>query len=941
MEAGRRRTLRVRPRRPQGRGDAAARQRTSDVACAKCHPKSVFNLPFPKPDSCGNAGCHTEPARRPPVRHAPVRVVPLADVQDAQAAELRSHRADASSTSVPRTARSSATTATPRRSARRSRTRACEQCHAKDNHHGERFEEFGDAAEAAGRATRRAARSSRRARSTTASNTQFKLEASTPRSRAASCHRGKGAVGLRGLPRPRRQEGQGRVHGLSRAREGPRRCRPSEGQVQERSVPRVPHATPAIRRSAPASRTSSSRTRTARRHVPARQGPQGRAVRRLPHGRTTSRQDVVRDDLRRTATATGSATRTRCTRARSARCARTATVSRHVGRARASITRSRSPRTPRARSRSSRSRASTSRTSARTATPRTQVRADAGEVLRAEGCHAEDDAHKGRLGDKCEKCHLETGDNIFNHNTMSRVPARRQALDVRCADCHPSITFKPRPTTASAATPSRRSTRASTAPRASSATRRRRSRRQAAARRRRLLADAARTTTSRASAATATTGRSPASGNLCINCHRQDDIHSNSLSPRCGECHTQWSFAPARFDHTQVGCNLTGLHRTLACNDCHRDGNFVGLSADVRELPPRRRGGVARAAAAPITRQHDVRATATTRTRGSTRPARGASGEIGVPMRRRWRSRWCSLSLSPAWAKRQEGRQGRLGRRRASSSTTMTPTTSRRRQAGEEDKADEDRATTTDDDGPTRTRSRRQESKDDAKDEPVEAEPDRPRPRHEEEDERVREGPVLRRQGRHREDRERHAGPGQPGVESFVYYARAAATTRPPATAAGQRHAGPSRMFTELRLQTDFRHIAAAGGTRASTGACAFVNTPTTTPASRRAEPHPVGLQRAERVRHPRAVARPQRQAQRRVPRPAVHSGSRRREDRRPARRLRELRQADVHRLRRPVSAARVALDRRRTTSRSRRRAALDPAGKFVATAASAARIAR
>ncbi|HLU66835.1 MAG TPA: hypothetical protein VKZ63_11190, partial [Kofleriaceae bacterium] len=67
-------------------------------------------------------------------------------------------------------------------------------------------------------------------------------------------------------------------------------------------------------------------------------------------------------------------------------------------------------------------------------------------------------------------------------------------------------------------------------------------------------------------------------GNFCINCHRQDDIHANALSPRCGECHTQWSFAPARFDHSTVGCNLTGLHRTLPCYECHRTGQFVGLS---------------------------------------------------------------------------------------------------------------------------------------------------------------------------------------------------------------------------------------------------------------------------------------------------------------------------------------------------------------------------
>ncbi len=68
------------------------------------------------------------------------------------------------------------------------------------------------------------------------------------------------------------------------------------------------------------------------------------------------------------------------------------------------------------------------------------------------------------------------------------------------------------------------------------------------------------------------------SGNLCLNCHRQDDIHNNSLSPQCGECHTQWSFSPARFDHGKAGCNLTGIHRSVDCFDCHRSGNFSGLA---------------------------------------------------------------------------------------------------------------------------------------------------------------------------------------------------------------------------------------------------------------------------------------------------------------------------------------------------------------------------
>jgi hypothetical protein len=196
----------------------------------------------------------------------------------------------------------------------------------------------------------------------------------------------------------------------------------------------------------------------------------------------------------------------------------------------------------------------------------------------AEGCHKEDDAHKGRLGEKCEQCHVETGDNLFNHNTMSAFHLDGKHLQVRCADCHPSITFKPRPKTCFGCHP------------------------EPAVHKGQYGTGCQQCHTTRtwedvkplhdvgdfslkgnhdhlACERCHRDNRPLAgSGNLCINCHRQDDIHNNSLSPRCGECHTQWSFAPARFDHSRVGCNLTGLHRTVACFDCHRNGNFSGLS---------------------------------------------------------------------------------------------------------------------------------------------------------------------------------------------------------------------------------------------------------------------------------------------------------------------------------------------------------------------------
>jgi len=196
----------------------------------------------------------------------------------------------------------------------------------------------------------------------------------------------------------------------------------------------------------------------------------------------------------------------------------------------------------------------------------------------AKGCHAKDDAHKGRLGNKCEQCHRETGDNVFNHNEMSRFKLDGKHLTTKCGDCHPSETFKPRPTNCFGCHPEpdvHKGQYGTACERCHST---------------KDFADIKPLHDVGDFSLTGAHDNLPCqrchrdnrplagSGNLCLNCHRQDDVHSNSLSPRCGECHTQFSFAPARFDHTTVGCNLTGLHRALTCYDCHKTGNFGGLS---------------------------------------------------------------------------------------------------------------------------------------------------------------------------------------------------------------------------------------------------------------------------------------------------------------------------------------------------------------------------
>lgn len=70
--------------------------------------------------------------------------------------------------------------------------------------------------------------------------------------------------------------------------------------------------------------------------------------------------------------------------------------------------------------------------------------AAAGATCASSDCHGSDDAHRGHLGNDCERCHAETGDIRFDH-TKSSFPLDGKHRDVPCGDCHLSITFKPRP----------------------------------------------------------------------------------------------------------------------------------------------------------------------------------------------------------------------------------------------------------------------------------------------------------------------------------------------------------------------------------------------------------------------------------------------------------------------------------------------------------------
>jgi hypothetical protein len=70
----------------------------------------------------------------------------------------------------------------------------------------------------------------------------------------------------------------------------------------------------------------------------------------------------------------------------------------------------------------------------------------------------------------------------------------------------------------------------------------------------------------------------------CEECHLAryatavPDHRAVGFSTECAQCHSTVDWARARFDHAQVGFPLTGAHRPLSCDACHRNFAFTGGS---------------------------------------------------------------------------------------------------------------------------------------------------------------------------------------------------------------------------------------------------------------------------------------------------------------------------------------------------------------------------
>lgn len=129
------------------------------------------------------------------------------------------------------------------------------------------------------------------------------------------------------------------------------------------------------------------------------------------------------------------------------------------------------------------------------------------------GCHATEDRHGGRFGDKCADCHNEQRwkDAHYDHAKAASFPLRGRHEKVECHACHTGIAGKPKLAT------------------------------------------------------------------QCDGCHRADDVHRGGMGRECAQCHVETGWKDkVVFDHDMARFPLVGLHASVACEECHVSQSYRG-----------------------------------------------------------------------------------------------------------------------------------------------------------------------------------------------------------------------------------------------------------------------------------------------------------------------------------------------------------------------------
>ncbi|ADE11107.1 cytochrome c [Sideroxydans lithotrophicus] len=202
-------------------------------------------------------------------------------------------------------------------------------------------------------------------------------------------------------------------------------------------------------------------------------------------------------------------------------------------------------------------------------------------------CHKKNDKHKGKLGPKCESCHIEKSwkEIRFDHD-KTKFPLLGKHRDVKCEKCHSNDKFKKTPTLCNAchrkegikAHKGKFGTKCESC--------------HTVRNWKEIIFDHDKETKypllgkhRQTKCVSCHTGdlykqKLPAK---CDACHKKDDKHKGQEGDKCESCHSEIAWTKTTFDHSLMSTfPLLGRHLLVACKKCHATPMFKGVKTDCR-----------------------------------------------------------------------------------------------------------------------------------------------------------------------------------------------------------------------------------------------------------------------------------------------------------------------------------------------------------------------
>lgn len=199
-------------------------------------------------------------------------------------------------------------------------------------------------------------------------------------------------------------------------------------------------------------------------------------------------------------------------------------------------------------------------------------------------CHKKQDVHKGKLGRKCQTCHDARGWNRtgFDHDRNTEFPLRGKHSKIECQQCHIGNRYKDTPVKCISCHAvndmhnGRYGKKCATCHRPDNW-------------KKYTFNHDAKTKYKLTGKHRVASCDNCHTGMLykqklktsCISCHRNDDEHKGRNGSKCQNCHSTAAWKKNSFNHDQeTDFPLTGKHRKVKCETCHRGSVNTRLATD-------------------------------------------------------------------------------------------------------------------------------------------------------------------------------------------------------------------------------------------------------------------------------------------------------------------------------------------------------------------------